>query len=144
MNLKTLLIISLSLGLANCASITGENYQPINLTAKDDKSNSVEGANCVLVNDKGSWEGKTPSFVNITRSAEDMSVTCKKAGMQDGLVKAVSRARGSMWGNVVFGGGIGAIIDHSKGTGYAYPDQIQIIMGKSRTLDRDGTTNTPQ
>jgi hypothetical protein len=39
---------------------------------------------------------------------------------------------------------IGAIIDHSKGTGYAYPDQIQIIMGKSRTLDRDGTTNTPQ
>jgi len=49
MNLKTLLIISLSLGLANCASITGENYQPINLTAKDDKSNSVEGANCVLV-----------------------------------------------------------------------------------------------
>jgi hypothetical protein len=49
-----------------------------------------------------------------------------------------------MWGNIVFGGGIGAIIDHSKGTGYAYPDQIQIIMGKSRTLDRDGTTNTPQ
>jgi starvation-inducible outer membrane lipoprotein len=47
MNLKTLLIITLSLGLANCASITGENYQPINLTAKDDKSNSVEGANCV-------------------------------------------------------------------------------------------------
>jgi starvation-inducible outer membrane lipoprotein len=27
MNLKTLLIITLSLGLANCASITGENYQ---------------------------------------------------------------------------------------------------------------------
>jgi uncharacterized protein YfiM (DUF2279 family) len=144
MNLKILLVISLSLGLSNCASITGENYQPINLTAKDDKSNAVEGANCVLVNDKGSWEGKTPSFVNITRSAEDMSITCKKAGMQDGLVKAVSRARGSMWGNIVFGGGVGALIDHSKGTGYAYPDQIQIIMGKSRTLDRDGTTNTPQ
>jgi len=69
MNLKILLVISLSLGLSNCASITGENYQPINLTAKDDKSNSVDGANCVLVNDKGSWEGKTPSFVNITRSA---------------------------------------------------------------------------
>ena len=48
---KFLLIITLSLGLANCASITGENYQPINLTAKDDKSNSVEGANCVLVNE---------------------------------------------------------------------------------------------
>ena len=68
----------------------------------------------------------------------------KKAGLQDGLVKAVSRARGSMWGNIVFGGGVGALIDHSKGTGYAYPDQIQVIMGKSRTLDRDGTTNTPQ
>jgi len=54
----------------------------------------------------------------------------------------VSWLRTTHWD--VFGGGIGAIIDHSKGTGYAYPDQIQVIMGKSRTLDRDGTTNTPQ
>lgn len=34
-----------------------------------------------------------------------------------------------MLGNIIFGGGIGAIIDHNQGTAYEYPTLLQIILG---------------
>lgn len=39
-------------------------------------------------------------------------------------------------GNIIFGGGIGAIIDHNKGTAYTYPSWIQLVFGKSLVFDR--------
>jgi hypothetical protein len=42
-----------------------------------------------------------------------------------------------MFGNIIFGGGIGAIIDHSKGTGYNYPDNLPVKMGEAVTVDRN-------
>jgi hypothetical protein len=44
------------------------------------------------------------------------------------------------------GGVIGAIVDHSKGTGYNYPDDLPVIMGKSTVVDRhegDNASQTP-
>jgi hypothetical protein len=41
-----------------------------------------------------------------------------------------------MFGNIIFGGGIGAIIDHSNGTGYDYPNQIPVRMGESVVVDK--------
>ena len=117
--------------------ITSDNNQPISIVAKDEKDKTLEDVKCTVVNDKGAWEVKAPGFVNILRSAEDISVTCKKSGYPDGLAKAISRARGGMWGNIVFGGGIGAIIDHNQGTGYAYSDQMIVIMGKTTLYDRE-------
>lgn len=128
-----LLALSLS-GLAGCSTITQSEMQSLALTA------SYEGkpveADCKLGNDKGSWSAKTPVNIAVRKSGEDLDVTCKKEGMPDGLLKAISRAAGSMFGNIVFGGGIGAIIDHSKGTGYDYPNQLQVKMGESTVIDK--------
>jgi hypothetical protein len=41
-----------------------------------------------------------------------------------------------MWGNLIIGGGIGAIIDHNKGTAYTYPTWVQLIFGKTLVFDR--------
>ncbi|PUE53405.1 hypothetical protein B9Z37_10110 [Limnohabitans parvus II-B4] len=40
-----------------------------------------------------------------------------------------------MFGNMVFGGGIGAIIDHSSGAAYEYPSIFQIVMSKIQGVD---------
>ena len=48
-----------------------------------------------------------------------------------------------MFGNIIFGGGIGAIIDHSKGTGYNYPDAVPVKMGRSVTVDRRDEQQAP-
>ncbi len=140
--MKNLFLVIFLFAVSACASITGEAVQPVSLIVKDANSNNVDGAMCVLRNDKGSWEAKSPGFVNITRSADDLVVECKKSGYSDGQLKAISRARGNMWGNIIFGGGVGAIIDHSKGTGYAYPDVLPVTMGKSKVVDRDGSNST--
>jgi hypothetical protein len=122
--------------LSGCASITGSEGQSVSVTATDPTGAPVTKAECVLNNDKGNWTTATPNFVTIRRSSEDLTVICKKEGMMDGILKAVSRAAGSMFGNIIFGGGIGAMIDHSKGTGYNYPDQLPVKMGESVVVDR--------
>ena len=128
-----------------CASITGSEMQQLSLTTKGEDAQVVEGVKCKLQNDKGTWESTSPGFVNIRRSSEDLTVECKKEGQKDGLLKAISRAAGSMYGNIIFGGGIGAIIDHNKGTGYNYPDRLPVEMGKSVIADRKNqdTSATP-
>ncbi len=130
------LIAVLVAAVANvgCASITQSDSQSLALTATY-QSKPVD-AECRITNDKGSWDTKAPSNVTVRKSNEDLEVTCKKEGMPNGILKAISRAAGSMFGNIIFGGGIGAIIDHSKGTGYNYPNQLPVKMGESVVVDR--------
>jgi hypothetical protein len=144
MNLLKLTGICVAIVLSTgCASITGSEMQQLSLTTKGEDAKTVEGVKCKLQNDKGNWESTSPGFVNVRRSSEDLTVECKKDGLKDGLLKAISRAAGSMYGNIIFGGGIGAIIDHNKGTGYNYPDLLPVEMGKSVIADRKNQDPTP-
>lgn len=135
--MKKLFTVSISMALftmSGCSSITQSEMQSLSLTAKY-KDKSIN-ADCELSNDKGSWDAVAPKNVSVRKSGEDLSVTCKKDGIPDGILKAVSRAAGSMYGNIIFGGGIGAIIDHNKGTGYDYPHKLPVVMGESTVVDR--------
>ena len=134
--LKLAYVAVIAILSTGCATLTGSEMQQVALTSKSEDGKVVEGVKCALTNDKGAWEGTSPGFVNVRRSAEDLNVECKKDGQKDGLLKAVSRAAGSMFGNILFGGGIGALIDHNKGTGYNYPDNLPVEMGKSVLIDR--------
>jgi hypothetical protein len=124
--------------LSGCSTITQDGGQFLSLTASHN-GKPVE-AECKLDNDKGQWTAKAPSNVQVRKSGEDLNVTCKKDGMPDGLLKAISRAAGSMYGNIIFGGGIGAIIDHNKGTGYDYPSRLPVKMGESVVVDKKTET----
>ncbi len=143
MRIIKLAILGTSIVLATgCASITGSEMQQLSLTTKGEDTKTLEGVKCKLQNDKGTWEATSPGFINVHRSSEDLIVECKKEGEKDGLLKAISRAAGSMFGNIVFGGGIGAIIDHNKGTGYNYPDALPVQMGNSVIVDRKSQDTT--
>ena len=131
-----LIVVSLVLLLTGCATITGTETQPISITTQNDDGELVQSARCTLRNDKGVWSAMSPGFVNVGRSAEDLVIDCRKQGLPDGFARAISRAHGGMFGNIIFGGGIGAIIDHSKGTGYDYPNTIPVRMGRSVVIDR--------
>ena len=48
----------------------------------------------------------------------------------------ISRANAGLAGNIIFGGGIGAIIDHNKGTAYTYPTWVQLVFGQTLVFDR--------
>ncbi len=129
-----IITLAATLTSVGCSTLTQSEMQSLSLTASY-QGKSVD-PECRLKNDKGSWDTKAPANLSVRKSNEDLVVTCKKDGMPDGLLKAVSRAAGSMFGNIIFGGGIGAIIDHSKGTGYDYPDQLPVKMGESVVIDK--------
>ena len=140
----SVLAVAISAALLNsaCSTITQSETQSLALTAT--YQNKPVEASCVLKNDRGSWDAKAPSNVAVRKSGEDLDVTCKKDGMPDGLLKAISRAVGSMFGNILFGGGIGALIDHSKGTGYDYPNLLPVRMGESVVVDKKDEPQTAQ
>jgi hypothetical protein len=41
-----------------------------------------------------------------------------------------------MIGNIIFGGGIGALIDHDKGTAYDYPSVLRVVFGTTQVIDK--------
>ena len=128
---------ALALSLAQgCATITSSEMQPLSLTTEAADGAQLEKASCTLRNDKGSWTVQSPGFVPVHRSAEDLLVECSKEGHADGVLRAVSRAAAGMFGNIIFGGVIGAVIDHSRGTGYDYPSKLPVRMGASVRVDQ--------
>ena len=139
---SVILIISAATG---CASITNDTTTPVRFETFNAAGVEVKDVDCKLENDYGQQLIKTPSTVNVRRSSKDLQVTCVKAGQTDGRGVAISRANAGMFGNIIFGGGVGAIIDHNKGTAYTYPQWVQVVMGKMLTFDRkldvDGKPN---
>lgn len=124
------------LSLSGCASITSDSMQPVSVTTKTLQGKDVLQANCTLHNEKGEWEVRAPNTVSVHKAAGDLTVECKKQGLPDGKLRAISRAGAGMYGNIIIGGGIGALIDHNKGTAYNYPNNLPVVMGKSVIVDR--------
>ena len=94
------------------------------------------GADCKLTNDYGVFQVKSGDTVQVRRSSKDLDILCKDPANPDAVAKAISRANGGMFGNIILGGGIGAIIDHNKGTAYTYPIWVQLEFGKTLVFDR--------
>ena len=124
------------IAMTGCASIVNDSTNPVRFETYGANGAEIKDAECKLENDYGQQVIKTPATVNVRRSSKDLQVTCVKAGEVDGRGVAISRANAGMAGNIIFGGGIGAIIDHNKGTAYTYPQWVQIVMGKLLTFDR--------
>ena len=113
--MKKLMIVIALLSLTGCASITGTTNQNVSVQTKDSAGTELVGALCELDNKKGKWFVITPGTVGISRSNDDIQVSCTKDGYLQGKQGVVSDTKGMMFGNIIFGGGIGAIIDHNSG-----------------------------
>ena len=140
MNGRSLLVVSAMLILNGCSSITGQNQQSVSVEANTEKG-ALSGALCELSNNKGKWFTTTPGSVVIGKSNENLSVICKKEGLEPGLATVVSQTGAGMAGNVGMAllvpivGIIGAIVDHNSGAVYHYPTSLTITMGKNITID---------
>jgi len=135
-------LISLIFLLSACASVTGTPNQSVSVQARASTGKEVKEAACDLINKRGTWFITTPGTVQIHRSNDDLQVTCRKDGFDNGRASVVSDTKGSMFGNIILGGGIGAVVDHNNGSAYEYPSFIQVIMGTD-TLVGTPRDNTP-
>lgn len=123
--------VSATFLFSGCSTITGGGTtQPVSVQTFAPGGKDVDGVRCEMTNDKGTWFVTTPGSTVVGRSNRDLQVVCKKPDMDVGTANVVSRTTGNMFGNIILGGGIGAIIDHNNGSAYEYPTLIRIFMGQ--------------
>ena len=79
---------------------------------------------CVASNDKGRWNFQTPNAVQIKKSAGDLTITCEGGLVGNYAFKAISSANLPMWGNIIAGGAVGAVVDMHNSTAFEYPARM--------------------
>jgi hypothetical protein len=145
MKFKLVMVLSAVVLASGCASITNDSTNPMRFETFTQAGVEVKDMECKAENDYGSQTVKTPGTLQIRRSSKDLQITCVKPGVPDAKGAAISRANAGLAGNIIFGGGIGAIIDHNKGTAYTYPQWVRLVTDKLLTFDRkddkDGAPN---
>ncbi|MFT3962737.1 hypothetical protein [Propionivibrio sp.] len=122
--------------LSGCATVVNESLQPVRVETATESGELVAGADCTLTNDFGAVTVKSGKSVPVHRSGTDMAVVCRHQNNPEALARVISRANAGLYGNILIGGGIGAIIDHSQGTAYTYPGWIRLVFGRKLVLDR--------
>lgn len=130
--------------LTGCASIVSGSNQSVSVETKTATGQSVAGAACKLTNNKGAWFVTTPGSTIVNRSYEDLSVRCEKETHDPGLASAKSTTKAMAFGNILFGGVIGAGVDVSTGAAYDYPTLITVIMGKTTEVAPPAPTAASQ
>lgn len=115
-----------SLG-SGCASIVNGQSQSISIATP-----GCAGATCELNNDKGKWYlAATPGSVTVSRSYGDLFVRCVKGDLEPASQSVQSTTKAMAFGNIIFGGVIGAGIDMANGSAYDYPTDISLPLSCS-------------
>jgi hypothetical protein len=125
--------------LTGCATVVKGTTQSIAVVTTH-HGVEVAGAKCELSNAKGVWYVTTPGSADVHRGYGELAVSCKKDGLPDGMVDAKSSTTGSVFGNILLGGAIGATVDMANGAAYDYPMRISVALGQHTALDKVGPT----
>ena len=124
-------VLALSGFVSGCSTLTGDGTgQNLSIMTYTTDNKDLVGAQCELQNDVGAWSAVTPASVMVRRSNKDLMVKCTKSGFSDARANIVSKTKANMLGNIIIGGGIGAIIDHNNGSAYDYPPVLKLTMGQ--------------
>jgi hypothetical protein len=87
-----------------------------------------------MINDKGKRFVTTPGSATVQRSFNNLSINCEKTGVSPGIAMVKSSTTPMAFGNIIFGGVIGAGVDVATGAAYDYPTLITIEMGSSTVI----------
>jgi hypothetical protein len=135
MRLHTLALLSAATMATGCASIVSGTSQSVSVETRAADGAQVAGANCKLNNNKGTWFVTSPGSTSVSRSFEALNVQCDKEGLAPGLATVKSSTKAMAFGNLLFGGPIGAGVDMASGAAYDYPNLIPVTMGKTQVIE---------
>ncbi len=131
---KTFLIAGITIVLlfSSCASIISGSKQNINF-------NSTPSGATVWVDDVNL--GVTPVIAQLERIKKNQKVKIELQGYKPYELILNRKTNGWIWGNILFGGIIGIIIDASSGAMYRLtPDQIEAQLANGVVMNRKNDT----
>lgn len=122
-NMFRLIAIAPLLLASGCASIVSGTTQEITFNS------SPPGATCdIMRSDANLQKVTTPSVTIIKKTKYDLQVTCSKPGYVTTSVVDKSGVEPWIFGNLIFGGIIGIIIDASNGAQNKYDTPVLVQL----------------
>lgn len=113
---------------SSCATIIKGSKQEFNITSNPSQAT-------VYVN--GTSIGKTPLKTKLARKETNTVVRLSLEGYKDVEIPLKREGNGWIWGNIVFGGLIGLIVDASDGAMYKLtPEQINAELAKNVAFNK--------
>ena len=122
---KMLLLIFSMVFLYGCSTIVNESHLPINLSFSDNS-----GGECKLRNKRESYKTSIPNSLLVRRSDDPLIYECTTNDGRKTNGSIVSKVGQTMAGNIIFGGGIGAVIDANNDMHREYPGSFVIPVIK--------------
>ena len=129
---RTLALFLVAALLAGCASIIHGSRQDVKVVSNP--SGAVVRVNLNNV------ATTTPGVLNLNRKEIGYVLTFEKEGYKPVEVSLRRTVDGWLFGNILFGGIIGIIIDFASGSSYKLtPSEIEVALGeKSASLQKTG------
>lgn len=126
------LVFCLLLGslLASCASIMHGTKQPVSV------SSAPTGATVYL---NGQLLGKTPVVADVSRKTQGNRIRLELEGYEAKEIALSRSVSGWVWGNIIFGGLIGLVVDAS--TGGMYKITPEVVMTNLSTTKPQGSNH---
>lgn len=126
MNTKGLVALILVTALSGCATILSGKSQTVTLNS------NPPGARCEVTRE-GRIIGvveNTPGAITIDKTKHNLDIKCSKEGYVDSSEFGKSGTEGSVFGNIILGGGIGWIVDSAAGADNKYPEVVTVNLAK--------------
>ena len=117
-------ILVLAILVSGCASIVNEKTANISV----DAPGCPEGTECTLKHKKGEYRVRVPGQTLVQKSDDPLAIECRAPDGRIYVQAADSKMGGMIWGNIIFGGGIGAIVDAHTDSHRIYPHTIKVPM----------------
>jgi hypothetical protein len=117
--------------LPGCATIFEGTSQSVTI------STDPPGADCT-VDRAGSRVGQvnpTPGSIHIDKSKNDLSVLCKHTGYQPATVAQSAKFQATTFGNILFGGLVGVVVDAASGANFEYPKDVKLTLAPNPVVD---------
>lgn len=121
---------------SGCASVTKGTTHSLRIETETANGQEVSDADCSLTNDQGTIRALSGQSSPVRRSSKDLEIACSSPGLPDATARLVSRANAGLAGNILIGGGIGALVDHNTGAAYTYPSWVRLVFGQFAVFDR--------
>ena len=106
---------------AGCSSIVNDSHVPMALSFSDNSAGE-----CSLKNKRENYKTSMPATISVRRSDDALVFDCKTVDGRVASGSIPSEFGGMMAGNIILGGGIGALIDAESDKHRNYPSSFVI------------------
>lgn len=138
-----LIVIALAILGSGCASITTGQDQIVSV-----RTPNCLNVSCELENKEGTYfVDRTPGTVTVNRKCSEMLVRCSADGGPEFVMSVKASVKAMTFGNILFGGLIGAGVDAATGAACQYPAVIPVPMncdGELARVEFDSAENIPE